>query len=130
MEVDAVMRIMLADDHPQVRSALRLALEQDPDLTVVAEAGSAHTVRALLPPAHIDLLLLDWGLPGLISERLIPWIRRQNAGVRILALSGRPEAEAEALAAGVDAFVSKGDPPERLFSAVRDLLRRSRLLLE
>lgn len=118
------MRIMLADDHAPVRSALRLALEQDPDLTVAAEAGCARAVRAQLPHARINLLLIDWGLPGLLSERLIPWLRSQHADVRILALSGRPEAEAEALAAGVDAFVSKGDPPERLFAAVRDLCGR------
>ncbi|HYG59385.1 MAG TPA: response regulator transcription factor [Symbiobacteriaceae bacterium] len=115
------MRIMLADDHPQVRSALRLALEQDPDLTVVAEAGCAQTVREQLPHARIDLLMIDWGLPGLASDDLISWIKCQNSHVRILALSGRPEAGAEALSAGVDSFVSKGDPPECLFSAVRDL---------
>lgn len=116
------MKIFLADDHPQVRSALRLALEQDPGIHVIAdEADSAQAVVQRLQQARADLVLLDWGLPGRSSQGLIAWIRTHCPEVRILALSGRPEAEAQALAEGVDAFVSKGDPPELLFRALRQL---------
>jgi len=118
------MRLFLADDHPQVRSALRLALGQDPGIRVIAEAGSAQEVMQRLPLAPTDLVVLDWGLPGRGSQGLIAWIRTHCPEVRILALSGRPEAEAEALAEGVDAFVSKGDPPARLFSALGQLRHR------
>lgn len=110
------MRVLIADDQPEVRSALRLLLEQEGEIAVVGEAGGAgsllQTVQSLCP----DVVLLDWELPGQDSALLLGELRHVCPRVRAVALSGRPEARGRALAAGAFAFASKGDPPERLIA--------------
>jgi CheY-like chemotaxis protein len=63
-------------------------------------------------------LLLGWELPGTSEIDLVPAIRRICPKLPVIALSGRLEARQVALAAGVEAFVSKSDPPERLLAAI------------
>ncbi|MGD2207169.1 MAG: response regulator transcription factor [Anaerolineae bacterium] len=113
------IRVLLADDRPKVRSALRLLLEHQPDIEILGEAvdttGLLDWVRLVCP----DLILLDWELPGLPASALLPLLHYRRPGLRVIALSGRPEVRQTALAAGVDAFVSKGDPPEQLLKTLR-----------
>ena len=118
------MRVLLADDEPKVRSALRLLLEQELGLSVVDEAAEAGEVLGQVQAIQPDLLLLDWELPGQQAADLLPTLHRCCPHLLVIALSGRPEARQAALDAGVDAFVSKGDPPERLLAAVNDCCHR------
>jgi DNA-binding NarL/FixJ family response regulator len=118
------MRILLGDDQPEVRSALRLLLEHVPGLSVVGEAADTADLLAQAEAVCPDLMLLDWELPGLEADGLLPTLRELCPGLAVIALSGRPEARQAALDAGVDAFVSKGDPPERLLAAVNDCCLR------
>lgn len=113
------MRILLADDQPRVRFALRTLLERQPDLEIVGEAGSGQDLRDQIEPAHPDLLLLDWELPGERALDILSALRMTYPALRVVALSGRSEARRAALQAGVDAFVSKADPPECLLAAIR-----------
>jgi DNA-binding NarL/FixJ family response regulator len=112
------MRILLADDQAQVLSALRLLLEQESELVVVGETGKAQDLLTQAESAQPDLVLLDWELPGSLAADLLSALRACCVQAKVVALSGRPEARLEALAAGIDAFVSKGDPPEYLLTAV------------
>jgi DNA-binding NarL/FixJ family response regulator len=112
------MRVLLADDQAEVRSALRLLLEQEPGLAVVGEAVDAQDLLSQATVAQPDLVLLDWELPGSPAADLLLALRASCPAAKVIALSGRPEALREALAAGIDAFVSKGDPPERLVAAL------------
>jgi DNA-binding NarL/FixJ family response regulator len=111
------MRVLLADDQAKVRSALRLLLEQQPDIEVLGEAVDTTGLLDWLKVTRPDLVLLDWELPDLTSE-VLPVLRERHPSLRVIALSGRPEARQAALAAGVNAFVSKADPPEWLLAAV------------
>ena len=124
------MRILLADDQAQVRSALRLLLEQEPELSVVGEVAEATSLLVQVQAIQPDLVLLDWELPGLGARRrsafpsrspgphLLSILHSLGHPPKVIALSGCPEAGEEALAAGADAFVSKGDPPERLLTTL------------
>ena len=112
------MRVLVADDQAKVRSALRLLLEQEPDVEIVAEAAEADDLLAQVQETRPDLVLLDWGLPSLPSNNLLPALRTLCPHLKLVALSGRPEARQAALDAGADAFVSKIDPPERLLAAL------------
>jgi DNA-binding NarL/FixJ family response regulator len=116
------MRIILADDQTEVRSAMRLLLEQEPELVVVQEAIDTRDLFQQLRRTHPELLLLDWELPGLSSNQTISVLRSSFPCLKVIAMSGLPDARQAALSAGVDAFVSKGDPPEKLLLAVRSLL--------
>jgi DNA-binding NarL/FixJ family response regulator len=118
------MRVLLADDQTKVRSALRLLLEQEPGLSVVGEAAEAEDLLAQVEATQPDLVLLDWELPGLRTDDRLSALRTLCPRLKVIALSGRAGARRAALAAGVDAFVSKGDPPERLLAAVDDCWHR------
>jgi DNA-binding NarL/FixJ family response regulator len=110
--------ILIADDQPRVRHALRLLLEQALAPTTVDEAADATTMLAQVAADCPELVLLDWGLAGIAAADLIIALRQRCAALTIIVLSGQPEAEEDALRAGADAFVSKADPPERLLAAI------------
>ena len=112
------MRILLADDQPKVRFALRTLLERQPGFKVVGEASSGDDLRDQIEPAQPDLVLLDWELPGERALDTVYALRIMYPALRLIALSGRSEARQAALGAGVDAFVSKSDPPELLLAAI------------
>lgn len=114
------MRILLADDQQRVRFALRVLLERQSGFEISGEAADAVELLVEAMNACPDLVLLAWDLPGLSELDLVPALRRVCPDVGIIALSGRSEARRAALKAGVDAFVSKGDPPERLLAAIED----------
>ncbi len=128
------MRILLVDDQSKIRSALRLLLEQEEGVTVVGEVAKAEDLPAQVEATHPDVALLDWELPGLqaadpptdSAPRLLSELRARYPRLRVIALSGRPEARQAALTAGVDAFVSKGDPAESLLQTLRAITEGAR----
>ena len=113
------MRILLADEQPKVRFGLRVLLERQPGLQIVGEAADVEEMLACAEATCPSLLLLGWELPSLTSASLCT-LRTVCPDLSVIALSGRPEARRDALAAGVDGFVSKTDLPERLLSAIAD----------
>jgi DNA-binding NarL/FixJ family response regulator len=144
------MRILLADDQPKVRFALRVLLERQPGLKVVGEISDTDDLLAQTEADCPDVVLLSWGLPGLTkrdpsasrrsepaarnepgrsepsAQGLLSALHRVCPGLRVIVLSGRPEARRAALAAGADAFVYKCDPPERLLAAIADCSARGK----
>lgn len=118
------MHILLADDEVRVRSALQMLLKEEPGMKVVAEVAEAKALLAQIRATQPDLVLLDWGLPGLGAVGSLPALRLVCPHLAVIVTSGRPEAGREALAAGADAFVSKVDPPEHLLAALNIFARR------
>jgi len=112
------MRVLIVDDQPRVRQALRTLLEQE-EIIVAGEAGGAEEAQDHLRQCCPDVVLLDWGLHGAPASSLLAHLRHSYPHVRVVVLSGQPGVEQDALAAGADAFVSKADPPERLLEALR-----------
>lgn len=112
------MHILLADNQPRVRFALRVLLERQPGLEVVGEATEAEELLAQAEAACPDLVLLGWELPGLAAVGSLAALRRACPKICVIALSGLPEARRAALDAGADAFVSKTDPPGRLLEVI------------
>lgn len=114
------MRVLLADDDPKVRSALRLLLENEPDITIVGECATAEGLIDRVRSSQASVVLLDWDLPGLQVGGVIEGLRTACPACRLLALSGRPEHGADVARAGIACFVCKGDPPESLLAALND----------
>ena len=112
------MRVLLADDQPMVRFALRVLLERQPGLIVVGEAIDAAGLLAQTVASRPNLVLLDWELPGVGKDGFLITLRRENPDLLVIALSGQPDARRTALATGANAFVSKTDPPDRLLAAI------------
>jgi DNA-binding NarL/FixJ family response regulator len=113
------MRVLLADNQLQVRLALQILFKQEPDILVVGEASEAHTLLAQITTIKPDVVLLDWSLADLPTIGSLVALRSACPNLRIIALSGRPEACNDALTAGADAFISKADPPEQLLATLR-----------
>lgn len=112
------IRILIADGHPQVRSALRLLLQETLDVIVVGEADDLEQTVELIGVEKPDLVLLDWTLLAPDDPVALTRLRATVPDLTVIALSGSPEARREALAAGADAFFGRGDPPERLINSV------------
>ena len=108
------MCILLADDNPEVRSALRLLLEQESVSASILEVSDSQALRAHLSESCPVAVLLDWELPGLQKSDLLKELHLCCPDMKVIALSSKYEARREALTAGVDAFVSKTEPSEQI----------------
>jgi two-component system, NarL family, response regulator NreC len=113
--------IVLADDHVVVRSALRLLLEAEPDIKVVAEAGDADAAIRYVSGHRPTVLILDLNMPGGSGLQAIPKIRDQSPETQIVVLTMQDETAfaREALQAGVLAYILKEAASEELVKAVR-----------
>jgi DNA-binding NarL/FixJ family response regulator len=112
------MHVLLADDEPKVRSALRLILEQLKEVETVDEVTDARALTERIRTTPPDLLLVDWELPGLHQDPSISEMRRHWA-FKVIVMSGRCTVPPKGLYLGADAFVSKCESPERLFATLR-----------
>jgi len=118
-------RILLADDHALVRTGLRLVLEREPDLIVVAEAenGPAAIKRAL--GDGIDLAILDVSMPQLTGLQATRQILAHRPAMTILLLSGYDDERflLDALDAGAAGYVLKAEADQHLIAACRTVMR-------
>jgi two-component system, NarL family, response regulator NreC len=113
--------VVLADDHIVVRSALRLLLEGEPDIEVVAEAGDADTAARYVKGHRPTVLILDVNMPGESGLAAIPRIRGETPETQIVVLTMQDETAfaRQALQAGVLAYILKEAASEELVKAVR-----------
>lgn len=116
-----VMNVLLADDQTQVRSALRLLLEQEPDFQIAGETADATGLLQAVGRKTPDIVLLDWDLPGLPPGQLLRLLNLGFPSVKVIVMSTRPQDEPPAFAAGAHAFLSKSNPPENLPAIIRQL---------
>ena len=115
--VDAI-RLVIADDHPVVRSGLKLLLDAEDGFTVVAEAGEVETARRMVALHRPDVMLIDLNMPGELSLPAIPELARQTAVV-VLTMQNDPAFAREALQAGARGYVLKEAADVELVQAVR-----------
>ena len=113
------MRILLAANGMQACPTIRWLLEHDPELCVVGEVTEAQGLLTEAQEVQPDLILLDWELPGLQATALLHSLRTLCDQMKVVAYSERTETYQEALTAGVNAFVSKTEPPNQLVNALR-----------
>jgi DNA-binding NarL/FixJ family response regulator len=98
-------------------------MQREPGVDIVGEAADTEGLMAELERACPDVVLLDWGLQGRETADLLFALRTTCPSMYVIVLSGRPEEQEAALAAGADLFVSKIEPPDRLLAAIRSVQR-------
>jgi DNA-binding NarL/FixJ family response regulator len=115
-------RVYLADALPEERSALRLML-LDLSMDVVGEAVDWVTTLAQVPVCRTDMLLIDWGLlPRLTASVALEGLRKVCPAALVIVLISHSDArEQAALSSGADAFISKGEMPERVAERLRSV---------
>jgi DNA-binding NarL/FixJ family response regulator len=115
------IKVLLADDHPSMRAGVRGRLDIEPDIEVVAEAGTGDEAVRLAVRLEPDVLLLDMQMPGLTGVEVTRQLQEQASKVRILAFSAydNPEFVAAVLSAGAAGYLTKKESLDVLVSAVR-----------
>jgi DNA-binding NarL/FixJ family response regulator len=119
------MRVLIADDHGIVRSGIRLLLERQPDIEVIAEAGDGAEARDIAIRERPDLALIDVTMPKLTGLQATREIKEQAPDVAVLILSMHDDERYlfEALKAGASGYVLKRQADEDLVDAVRAVER-------
>ena len=118
-------RILLADDHPVVRSGLRAVLEAQPDFAVTAEAADGAEAVRLASGGDIDLALLDVAMPRLTGLQAATELSRRRPSLKVLMLSMYDHEQYldEALKAGASGYVLKTAADQDLVEACRATMR-------
>jgi DNA-binding NarL/FixJ family response regulator len=112
-------RVYLADARPEERSALRLVL-LDLKMEVIGEAANWATTLAEAPTRQTDILLVEWELLPDSSGGALADLRKACPAALVVVLISHLDARAQAaLSAGADAFISKGETPERVAEHLR-----------
>ena len=117
----ATIRIVLADDHSVVRSGLRMLLDNEPGIEVVAEASNVEDARRYVRGHHPNVLVLDLNMPGGSSLEAIPVIRDESPDTQIVVLTMQqePAFARQALGAGALGYVLKEAADAELVEAIR-----------
>ena len=118
-------RILLADDHALVRRGLRLILDAQPDLEVVAEASDGAEAVKLAMSADLDLAILDISMPRMTGLQAARELQQRRPDLRILILSMHESEQYlyEALKAGASGYVVKRAADHDLVDACRAAIR-------
>ena len=124
------IRILLADDHTILRASMRVWLEQERDLRVVAEASDGREAVRLARESRPDVILMDIGMPLLNGIEAARQVLRECPGAHILMLSVHENEDQirEALAAGALGYLVKDCDPHELVAALRCVARGEAVL--
>lgn len=117
-------KVLIVDDHPLLREGLSRVINQQSDLAVCGEAGTASAGLFAMVRLHPDVMIVDLALEESNGLDLIKDIHLQKPGLPILALSMHREElhGPRAIAAGAQGYVMKSEPVEHVLAALRKLL--------
>ena len=118
---EARIRVMVVDDHAGMREALRIIVNSEPDLTVVAEAESGRSAIELLRHTKADVILMDGSMPEMNGIEATRQLTELQPKVKIIGLTLYQEATylEEMIAAGARGYVSKTGDPTNVAKAIR-----------
>ena len=118
-------RILLADDHALVRSGVRMILDAQPDLKVVAEVGDGAAAVERVLAGGIDLAIFDIAMPRMTGLQAARELSRRGSAVPMLILSMHDNEQYlfEALKNGAAGYVTKAEADRDLITACRAALR-------
>lgn len=120
-ERSAPIRVMIADDHAVLRAGLRLLLQAEPDMEVVAEAANGRQAVDRARVSRPDVVLLDISMPEIGGLEVIQTLKRELPALKVLVLTmyDDPEYLRQALSAGASGYVLKRAADTELLSAIR-----------
>ena len=118
---EPIIRVLLADDHAVVRKGIREFLEEEGDITVVAEATDGHEALALAQELTPDVVVLDIQMPGQSGIDVTRALRAAGSTVAILILTAYDDDPyiMAGIQAGANGYVLKSAAPEEIVRAVR-----------
>lgn len=116
--------VVLVDDHPMFRKGLRLLLEDEPDLSVIGEAGDGEGAIELIKEHSPDIVVLDINMPGMNGIEAAKKISINFPDTKIIALSIHSEKNfvEDMLLAGAASYILKQSAPEDLVRGIRSVI--------
>ena len=117
------IRIILADDHTLLRQGLHALIEEQPDMTVIAEAEDGRSTVQLAAKLRPDIIVMDISMPGMNGMEATRQILTNDPGIRVLALSMHTDRRfiVEMLGAGASGYLLKDCAVEELICAIHAL---------
>ena len=125
MPIPLVTRILVADDHPIVRSGLRKVLDAKPDMQVVAEAEDGAEAVRLALAEDVHVAILDVSMPKMTGIQAAEELRTRKPELKLLMLSMYDSEQFlfESLRAGASGYVLKSGADQDIVEAVRRTMR-------
>lgn len=119
-----MLRILIADDHPIVRTGLKQILEEGPEMIVCDEAGTGHEVFQRTRQEQYDLILLDIAMPKINGLDCLKELKKESAATPVLIISMYPEEQyaIRALKAGASGYLTKQSAADELLLAMQKVL--------
>lgn len=119
------IRVMIVEDHADFRGLMEVLLDREPDIELLAQAGSLTEAREQAARFEFDVVILDMGLPDGSGADLIAALRRASPGVRVMVLSASldPEGIEKARSAGANEILDKLTPVGDVLATIRRLGR-------
>lgn len=123
-----MIRIVIAEDQRMLRGALASLLDLEDDIEVVGQAGDGEEALALIARLEPDVCLMDIEMPAKSGLDVAEELKRQRLNCRVIILTtfGRPGYFERAVKAGVQGYLLKDEPSERLAAAIRNVMRGER----
>ncbi len=115
------IRILIADDHPLMREALKTALEDEKDMEVIAEASNGYEAISEVTVHHPDIVLMDLLMPGMDGLEAIARLVKADPNIKILVVTSLEDEEkvTSAIQAGALGYFPKTAPRSFLLEAIR-----------
>lgn len=121
------VQVLIVDDQPRARQSLKALLATWPLIGAMREATNGEEAIGSVEQARPDIVLMDVHMPVMNGLEATRRIKEHWPQVRIIALSIYGDYQVDALVAGADAFVSKGESPEKLLDTVAAVVNATTL---
>lgn len=112
------IQVLIADDRPRSRDGLKALLATWPEIEIVGEAADGQEAVQLVEECRPDVVLMDDRMPVMAGLEATRLIKDRWPEVKVIVLTMYRSYQADALAAGADAFLVKGCPAEELLEAI------------
>ena len=125
-----IVRILIVDDHPLIRSGLAAELQKAPDMTIAGEASDADEAISRSRSLKPDLMLLDIALPGKSGLEVLKELQLELPDIKIIMLSGFPERQyaIRCLKDGASGYITKDTASTDLISAIRKVMNGEKFI--
>ena len=110
------VEVLIVDDQPRARQSVRALLSTWPPAAEIREAGDGREAIQLIQERQPDIVLMDVRMPEMDGLQATRLINARWPQIKVIVLTLYGEYEPEALAAGADAFIGKGERPDRLLA--------------
>lgn len=125
MQHDEPIKVFLADDHPLLRTGLRMSLSQYADIDFIGEANDGFKAVEMIKKSPPDVVLVDLDMPGLSGVAAIRLLRKHYPDMKLLLLSSYSDRHyiEEAMKAGANGYILKSIDINELVDIIRSFAR-------